>query len=315
MPKQARSFGRNNKMSIKNKGIYYALATALISGVSIFLNKYAVAEVKPPLYFTSIKNLSVGILIAVGILLTGRLKGLGALKKKEMFYLLSIGIVGGSIPFYLYFTGLSQIPAINGALIHKTMIFWVAIMALPFLKEKVTKTQMLAVFLLFAGNITIGGFKGFQFSRGEMFVMAATVLWAVENILAKRILSSVSSEIVTLFRMGLGSLILIVASSLTVPGTVSKTLALEPTQILWISLTAVLLLGYVATWYKALSLAPVTVVTSVLVSSTLVTNILSAVFVTHTWDVALTIKAISMLIGVTILIVTEKKRSVQTVLN
>ncbi|MFA6981503.1 MAG: DMT family transporter [Patescibacteria group bacterium] len=298
-----------------NKGIYYALATALISGVSIFLNKYAVDAVKPPLYFTAIKNLSVGFLIAAGILSTGKWKELKTLKKKELLYLLSVGVIGGSIPFYLYFTGLSQIPAINGALIHKTLVFWVAIMALPFLKERMPKAQILGVFLLFAGNVTIGGFKGFQFSKGELLVVSATILWAGENILAKKVLSFVPSDIVTLFRMGLGSLILVMASLLAIPNTVSKTLTLEPTQILWVLITAVLLLGYVLSWYKALALAPATTVASVLVSSTLVTNVLSAVFVTHTWNIALTAKELLMLVGVAIIVLAEKRRNLQIAVN
>jgi len=66
--------------------------------------------------------------------------------------LLLIGLVGGSIPFYLYFEGLSKISAINGAIIHKSLVIWVALLAIPFLKENMSKLQALAVFALFGSN-------------------------------------------------------------------------------------------------------------------------------------------------------------------
>lgn len=156
-----------SNLTNQKKGIYFAFITAFISGISIFLNKFALDVVKPPLYFTSIKNFSVGILIACIILFSRELESIKKLKKKELAYLFLIGVVGGSIPFYLYFTGLSQIPAINGAIIHKTLVIWVAIFAIPFLKEKLSKIQISAVLLLFISNFMIGGFKGFEFSRGK----------------------------------------------------------------------------------------------------------------------------------------------------
>ena len=55
-------------MSNNTKGIYLSLATAIISGVSIFVNKFAVEAIKPALYFTSIKNFSVALLLVVAAL-------------------------------------------------------------------------------------------------------------------------------------------------------------------------------------------------------------------------------------------------------
>ena len=49
----------------------------------------------------------------------------------------------------------------------------------------------------------------------------------------------------------------------------------------WVLLTAVFLFGYVLTWYSALKRAPATYVATLLVPATLVTNLLSVIFVTH----------------------------------
>jgi drug/metabolite transporter (DMT)-like permease len=298
-------------MSNNTKGIYLSLLTAVISGFSIFINKFAVDAIKPALYFTSIKNISVALLIFALIFVTKDWKKLAKLSRKQMVYLILIGIIGGSLPFYLFFTGLSQTSAVNAAIIHKTLVFWVMLMAIPILKEKISKGQIVAVLMLFAGNIFIGGFKGFEFSQGEAMLLAATVLWAVENILAKKILSSVEPNIVAAFRMGLGSLILMTATLISVPQVLYKSLTLNNSQIFWIFLTVLSLLAYTTTWYRALKYAPAITVTSVLVSSTLVTNILSAIFITHSWNAVLTIQSVLIFFG----LILFSKLSVRPIAN
>ncbi len=273
------------------------MLTAGISGFSIFINKFAVDAVKPALYFTSVKNFSVALLIVAMIMMTGEWKKVVKLTRRELIFLVLIGIIGGSLPFYLYFTGLSQTSALNAAIIHKTLVFWVALMALPFLKERISKGQVVAVLLLFAGNVFVGGFRGFNFSRGELMILAATILWGIETILAKKILSSVTPNLVTAFRMGLGSLILMTASFISIPQVFQRNLTLNNLQIFWILLTVLSLLAYTTTWYRALKHASAITVTSVLVSSTLITNVLSAIFITHSWNVVLTLQSALIFFG------------------
>ena len=50
----------------------------------------------------------------------------------------------------------------------------------------------------------------------------------------------------------------------------------------WTILTSLLLGGYVLAWYTALKYAPATYVAALLVPATLVTNALSAIFITRT---------------------------------
>lgn len=283
------------------KGIQLAFLTALISGVSNFVNKIAVDVIKPPLVFTAEKNAIVGILIIGILIVTWKWKKIKNLNKKQIIYLILIGIIGGSLPFYLFFTGLSQIPAINAAIIHKTLVIWVAILAVLFLKEKMPPLQIIAVMFLFYANLFVGGFTKFQFSTGELFVLIAAVLWAVEYILAKKILPTVDPDIVTGARMGLGSLILLTAAAIAEPAALIKGFMLSPTQMFWMTITVVLLLGYVTTWYRALKFAPITVVASVLVSATLVTNVLSAIFITHVWNIQFGIQAFLTILGIVIL--------------
>ena len=134
------------------KGIYLALITALLSGVSIFVNKFAVGIVKSPIIFTTTKNLIVGLIILAILLISGRWKGIFNINKKQALNLLLVGFIGGAVPFYLFFTGISMIPAINASLIHKTLVIWVALLAMPLLKERLTKIQGLAILLVFVDS-------------------------------------------------------------------------------------------------------------------------------------------------------------------
>lgn len=289
------------------KGISLALVTALVSGISIFINKFAVTAIKQSLVFTSIKNTGVAILIIGILIISGRWRQLKNLSPREFIFLTLIGIIGGSVPFYLFFTGLSMIPAINGAIIHKTLVIWVAILAIPFLKEKLSRGSAIAVMLLFGANILVGGFSGFRFSQGEGLVLLATLFWSVETILAKKILPSVDPDLLTAARMGFGAIILLTMSAIWQPQALSKSLMLNSSQWFWLSLTIISLLAYVTSWYRALKFAPATTVTSVLVASTIVTNILSAVFITHTINSLLVTQSVLIIAGIVVLIRMEAK--------
>jgi len=284
------------------KGIQLALLTAFISGFSIFINKFAVDSIKPALTFTASKNIMVAVMIISLLILTKKWRQILSLKKDQAIKLFLIAVIGGSLPFYLFFTGLSQTSAINAAILQKTLVIWVAIIAIPFLKEKLSAVQILAIGVLFGSNIMIGGFRGFSYSQGELMILAATILWAIETVIAKRVLNKVDADIVTGARMGIGSLILFSLSLITNPKTISSIVSLNSNQWFWLLLTALSLFAYVSIWYRSLKLAPATTVTAVLVISTLVTNLLSAIFITHSWKLQLTQQGMLMILGISLLI-------------
>lgn len=256
-----------------------ALITAVISGTNNFLTKIAVTAVKDPIVYTTLKNAIVAVLLIGIILVLGKWREILSLTRKQLFRLFIIGAIGGSIPFALFFTGLMKTSALNAGLIHKTLFVWVALLAVPFLKERFSWVQWVGVGTLFTANFVVGGFKGFNFNIGELMVLGATLFWAIENVIAKKALKDISSITVAGARMVVGSLILfaIVAGK----GSAISLSALSFEQWGWTMLTSVLLLGYVLCWYTALKYAPATYVAALLVPATLVTNALTAIFITH----------------------------------
>lgn len=256
------------------KGIYFALTTALISGISIFASKIFVAKMDPIVY-TTLKNGLVAIILTL-IILTPKFKSkIKTLTKKDWSKLVLIGIVGGSIPFALFFTGLKMTESVNAALIHKTLFIWVAALAIPFLKEKLNVYQAIGYVLILLGVVAGSGLT-FSGDRGEQLIFLATILWAVENVIAKVTLKHIPSEIVAWARMSFGLIVLL--GIVAFQGHLSSLVTLTTEQITSLVIATILLTGYVLTWYKALKYAPATVVSSILVLSTPITALLSGAF-------------------------------------
>ena len=274
------------------KGFRLALITAGFSGVAVFLNSLTVKAVGDPLVFTTVKNL--GVAVILGIILLRQKVDWGEVRN-QWKRLVLIGFIGGSVPFYLFFKGLMIVNPATGALIHKTLIFWVALWALPRLKEKISAKQWLALGIIFGSNFIIGGLPKFGWGVGEVMILAATILWAVENIIAKLALKRLSAETVSGARMILGSLILLAVTLMS--GKMGLILKLNTSQWLMTGVSILMLTGYVMSWYRALKLAPATLVATTLTLATIITNGLSAVFITHSLKIELIYQTILLGIG------------------
>jgi drug/metabolite transporter (DMT)-like permease len=255
-------------------GVLLALGTAAISGVSIFVNGFAVKQLPDPAVYTTIKNGLAAVLLVTLMAVTVRPAALREVRPRSWGLLLVIGLVGGSLPFILFFTGLAQASAPSAAFIHKTLFVWVAILAVPFLGERLGFAQLGALAVLLVGQALILTPSNVTWGTGETMIAAATLLWAVETIVASRVLRDVPSPVVGAARLGVGLVVLV--GYLAVSGKLATVAALSAQQWAWALATGFLLAGYVATWYAALRRAPASLVTSVLVLGAPVTAGLQA---------------------------------------
>lgn len=293
----------------KKSATILVLITALISGISNFVNKIAVTAVKDPMLYTTLKNALVALALLAFMTWAGQWSCLRTVSKKQILLLAAVGIIGGSVPFALYFTGLTMTSATNAALIHKTLFLWVLIFAYPILKERMTAPQLFGVAAIFAANTLVGGFNGFKFNSGELMILAAAILWGLESIFAKKALAELPSATVAAARMAIGAVILTAIVAYT--GGFSKLALIGAANWGWIALTSALLLGYVGTWYAGLKRAPATYVAALLVPATLVTNALSAIFVTHAFGIYDLVNALLFGAGIALVILFAKKSTEQ----
>jgi len=258
-------------------GIYFAFVTAVISGFANYFSAVAVKIVANPYIFTTVKNVLVGLALCSIFVLIKNREEIKKLKIRDWLILILIGLIGGCIPFLLFFKGLSLSTPVLGGFIHKSLFIWVSILAIIFLREKLGKVQWLALALLILGNYFLGAFKTFKFGQGEMLIMIAVILWAVEFTVAKKALERISPQVVSWARMFIGSIFLIAYLFATKQS--AGILHLTPVAMLWTVLMSAFLFGYVFFWYRALKFAPASVVSSILVIGSPITTILSIFFV------------------------------------
>ena len=282
-------------------GVVVGGMTALISGLSVFVNSYGVHSIAPPSVYTTAKNLVATFLLAsMGLVAWGlrrrnrdsvaarfvaTTRGPGSPRQAPGSWrnwgparwagLAYVGIVGGGIAFVLFFEGLAETTATPAAFWRDTLVVWVAVLALVFLRERLAWWNVVAIAVLVVGQVAIvGGVGHIAANRGEALVLAATLLWAVEVVVAKLLLRDVAPAALALVRMGIGALTLVVYLAAT--GTLHVLVAFQATQVGWALLTGLLLAAYVATWMTALARARAVDVTSVLVGSALITALLQA---------------------------------------
>jgi drug/metabolite transporter (DMT)-like permease len=265
-------------MTRRSAGIALAFVTACISGVSIWLNGRAVKHFSDATVYTTAKNAVAGGLLLVLVLAFGSSgrASLPAIARRRWPALLTVAVIGGSIPFVLFFEGLKRSEATQAAFIQKTLVIWVALLAVPLLRERLRWPHALAIALLMGGQVWLAGHLGtVAFGQGETMILVASLLWSVEIVFVKHLLGSIPPRVVGAARMALGTVLLVCWLALT--GRLGDLAGLSALQWRWALLTGLLLTGYVATWFAALARAQAVDVTAVLVFGAVVTAILSGV--------------------------------------
>ncbi len=242
-------------------GILLILLTVLISGVSNFVNFYAVQGTNSDA-FIAVRNAAVAVmLLPLGLLAVRTVRT--RLTRVDWAKLATIGLIGGAIPFLLFFRGL-QIAGASGAATatfgYRTLFLMASILGVVFLHERLSPRLALAAALLVAGNALLLSLTAPIWTDGTAYVLLATALWAGEYTLSKHTLRTVPSSTVGLARMGFGGTFLLGYVALT--GQMGSIAALSGAQWEWVALSAVLLVGFVATWYAGLKTVDVSVATA-----------------------------------------------------
>lgn len=235
-------------------GTLLAVCTAVISGIAIPANKVFIVKIDP-VVFTALRSIIIGVIF----LALARWQFRAKFFTVSWKYLASIAVIGGAIAFLLYFTGLKLTTAGRAAFLHKTLPLYTALLAFVFLREKLTKKYLLAIVVMFMGTIAIysASINPTELwsnpQLGDILVISATVLWAVENVIAKKaMVKGETNFIVSFSRMFFGGLILFGAMLLM--GRTAELFALTAAQLLNIGISTLLLFGYVFFYYWSLKL-------------------------------------------------------------
>ena len=255
---------------MRPSGYTLIFMTALISGFSIFVNKFGVQGFNPFLY-AGIKNALVAIALFSVIIAFHWRKELAKLNQKDWRDLFIIGAVGGSVPFLLFFYGLTITTAAKAAFIHKLMFLFVAVLAFVFLKERLTRKQMAATIGLLLGLFFLIGLPR-TIDEGMLLILAATVFWSIENTFAKHVLKRLNGTIVAFGRMFFGSVIILAYLAMT--GEIFLMSAFTAEHWMWTFISVAFLFAYVMTWYNGLKTVRVSEATAILMLGSAITAFL-----------------------------------------
>jgi drug/metabolite transporter (DMT)-like permease len=285
-------------------GVLVAGVTALVSGVAVFVNGYGVRTGMAPSAYTTAKNgVAVVVLAAFAVfgLVQRRRRGAGAAANfvsvasedrgapsttarrswRAGLALAYVGLVGGGLAFVLFFNGLAQSQSAPAAFWRDSLVVWVALAAGVVLRERIRWWNLAAIALVVTGEIVVtGGVGRLGAERGEWDVLASSVLWAVEVVVARRLLGGRSPATLSLVRMGGGAIALVAYLALT--GGLAPLWSMDATEGRWVLWSGTLLGVYVATWMSALARARAVDVTSVLAGGALLTWVLQIVASTAT---------------------------------
>ncbi len=279
-------------------GILLVLLTALISGVSTFVNAFAVKDASSDA-FVAVRNVAVAAMLVPLALLAGR-TARARLTRADWGRLAAIGLIGGAIPFLLFFRGIQMATAAGGAATaafgYRTLFLMATVIGVVALKERFSARVAVAAGLLLAGSALMLSLSAPVWTDGTLYVLAATAMWAGEYALSKRALRDLPSGTVALGRMGFGGLFLVAYVALS--GQLGAIASFGAAQWQWVALSAVLLVGFVSTWYAGLKTVDLSVATSALVLAFPVTWALGVAFAGNPLAIPAAAGAVATVLGV-----------------
>jgi len=255
------------------QGVKASILLALWSGVSIFINSQIIKVQADPFIFTTLKNLIVGLIILAGLGFWRRRWPIVRKAKNNWSKLLPLAIFG-SLPFLLFFWGLSISNPSMCALTHKTLFFWVAIIALIFFRQSLGRKELIGLLVIIVGLGLISKLNQFSFGLGELLCLEATLIWAVEALYLQRILKSTDFLVAGSVRMLGGGILMFFF--LLLSGRANLFFSFSATQAAGIAVTVIFLLGYVLLYYYALSRLSAKSVTLILTLGLPISILLSA---------------------------------------
>jgi drug/metabolite transporter (DMT)-like permease len=259
--------------------LWPAAVAALVSGVAVFVNGIAVRHFDDATVYTTAKNLWAGVILALALVAVPihDERRAASVHRSSWPWLAVVAVIGGAVPFVLFFEGLAVATSTDAAFIHKTLVVWVAAGAAVVLRERLRPAHLVAIGLLVVGHVVVsGGVTLAGAGRGEALILVATLLWALEVLVVKRLLETVPARHLAVVRMLGGSAVLL--GWLAVRGELGALAGFTSGQWWWIAVTGTTLAAFVSLWYRALAAAPATDVTAVLVAGAVVTAILNTGF-------------------------------------
>ena len=195
-------------IKINRIALAYLFGTSLFYGLLIVVQKTGLNSGLDPLSFSFSRSIIV-IFISL-IFFSSQLKNLKFIKKYELRDLVILGIVSAAAILIL-FLGQNITTAVNaGFLIRLTPLF-----VLPFayllLKEKSPRSSIFFMFIMLTGAFLLITNGALIFPHlGDLLIIIVASAVAFQNVFAKKIMHSVSTDVVIFFRVCMSALLIVI---------------------------------------------------------------------------------------------------------
>lgn len=250
---------KNNKIALA-----YLIGTSLFYGLLIVVQKMGLNFGLDPLSFSFSRSIII-IFISL-IFFSSQLKNLKFIKKYELRDLVILGIVSAAAILIL-FLGQNITTAVNaGFLIRLTPLF-VLPLAYILLKEKSPRSSIFFMFIMLTGAFLLITNGALIFPHlGDLLIIIVASAVAFQNVFAKKIMHSVSTDIVIFFRVCMSALIIV----MFVPFLLGyQSVSALFSGLFYVLLTAILYFLSVICQYRAIKLVGPFITTTFFLSGSL----------------------------------------------
>jgi drug/metabolite transporter (DMT)-like permease len=257
-------------------GYLFAVLNAIVSGFAIYLNGQGVKLFSDAALYTTLKNTVTGVALLLPVLVLARCRTeLRHLNLRQWSLLLGLALIGGSVPYVLFFRGLQLTTPVTSSLLNHAQFLLVAVLALLFLRERVGVMVWAALAVLFVGVSLGANLNALRWNEGTLLIALSTLLFAAGFVLAKHLLRDLSTETVMAAKMTLGSVFLLAYIAMT--GRLNELGSLTGQQWGFVLLTGLILTAFTVTAFVALRHITATAATAIPVASPLITTALVAI--------------------------------------
>lgn len=191
-------------MSSRNKGILLALASAVLSGAIPIFGKITVT-IFSSIFVTFVIPAIVAVLL--GFIAVFKKEIVKNLAKKNSLWILAIGFFA-ALGSLFSFHGLSIGKASDAGFLLQFEVLFASILAFIFLKEKLSLSQIIGLFLMTLGGFAITIEKTFSLSTANILFLMTSFVWAINTVIVKRQLKNFSPIFLAYGRYFVSSVIL-----------------------------------------------------------------------------------------------------------
>lgn len=193
------------------KSLTITLLTAILFSGSFVAAKYTTYDLKP--LTTSFLRYAIALLFLT-VLAVIKNQNPFKVDKKDLFKLILLGVSGIVGYHYFFFTSIKFTSVTNTGIINATSPILTAILAMIFLREKLSTKNYIGLVISFVGVLILlskGDFYnliGLNFQYGDLLMYCAVFSWVIYSLIIKTLAQKYSSLVLTFYATFTGVILL-----------------------------------------------------------------------------------------------------------